>query len=196
MTKREQPLFYQLVHKAGKKETKKNHCITEIFLHVNCQPLTLPDVDKKRTGTNLYLAYWILLSDNIFHEISSRGSHCSTTHFGVTWCELFLQQTTWRKRKAHKRPIFSRQARFNCLHYKISLIFGPLNFHNPHPNHMSTGQDPLTSNKLEICMDLPFRLLQEELTPCYTKNEWCYSDPVCCKVSRVMVAMAVLRVLG
>ncbi len=33
----------------------------------------------------------------------------------------------------------------------------------------STVKDPMTCNKLDIYMDLPFRLLQEELTPCYTK---------------------------
>ncbi len=27
----------------------------------------------------------------------------------------------------------------------------------------------MACNKLDIYMDLPFRLLQEELTPCYTK---------------------------
>ena len=30
-------------------------------------------------------------------------------------------------------------------------------------------QNPLTCSKQEICMDVTFRLLQEELTPSYTK---------------------------
>ena len=33
----------------------------------------------------------------------------------------------------------------------------------------STVQDLLTCNKLDIYMHLPFRLLQEDLTPCYAK---------------------------
>ena len=36
-------------------------------------------------------------------------------------------------------------------------------------SYKSTVKDPMKCKKLDIYIDLPFRLLQEELIPCYTK---------------------------
>ncbi len=45
-------------------------------------------------------------------------------------------------------------------------------------------RDPMICNKLDIYMDLPFRLLQEDLTPCYTKMSGATVLQVHCPLDR------------